>query len=116
MFVADHASPDVVGEAAFEAAHRFVVGLAGGDLGVVVGPAGAAGHADLGERDHVEGVVELPVAAAWQAVSGVVGGGDFDGGDAGVAGERCCGREPAGSPGAAEQLGGDDRSDPVDLA
>lgn len=64
----------------------------------------------------MEGVVELPVAAAWEAVSGVVGGGDFDGGDAGVAGERCCGREPAGSPGAAEQLGGDDWSDPVDLA
>ena len=61
-------------------------------------------------------VVELPVSAAWEAVPGVVGGGDLDGGNAGVAGERRCGREPAGSPGAAEQLSGDDRSDPVDLA
>ena len=50
------------------------------------------------------------------AVPGVVGGGDFDGGDAGVAGERCCAREPAGSPGAADLAGRDHRPDPVDLA
>ena len=41
--------------------------------------------------------------------------GDLDRCDAGVAGERRGGGEPARSPGAAEQPAGDDRPDPVDL-
>ena len=81
VFAAHHASPDVVGQASFQAAHRLVVGLAGGDLGVVVGPAGAAGHPDLGEHNQVQGEVELPVPTPRKAVSGPVGGGNFDGGD-----------------------------------
>ena len=54
----------MVGETPFQAAHRFVVGLPGGDLGVVVRPAGAARHPDLGERDDVQRQVQLPVTAA----------------------------------------------------
>lgn len=53
-FIGDHEPPDVVGQATFQAAHRLVVGLACGDLGVVVGAASAAAHADLGERDDVQ--------------------------------------------------------------
>ena len=78
----------MVGETSFEAARCFVVGLPGGDLGVVVGAAGAVAHAHLGEGDDVQGEVELAVTAAGQAVPCAVGGGDFDGSDAGVVGER----------------------------
>jgi hypothetical protein len=63
-----HLPPDVVGEPPFEAAHGFVVGLAGGDLGVVVAAAGAATHSDLGERDDMQCQVELAVTAAREAV------------------------------------------------
>jgi hypothetical protein len=54
----------VIGETSLEAAHRFVVGLSGGDLGVVVGAAPAAAHPDLGERDDVQREVELAITAA----------------------------------------------------
>jgi hypothetical protein len=63
-FVGDHESPDLIGETSLEAAHRFVVGLSGGDLGVVVGAAPAAAHPDLGERDDVQREVELAITAA----------------------------------------------------
>ena len=114
-FVGDHDPPDVVGEAPFEAAHGLVVRLALADLEVVVGAAGAGAHADLGERGDVQGQVELAISAAGQPVPGAVGAGHLDRGDAGVAGERRGGGEPAGPAGAAEQSGGHDRADPVDV-
>ena len=43
---ADHESPNPVGQAAFQTTHGLVMGLAGCDLGVVVGPTGAA-HASV---------------------------------------------------------------------
>ena len=72
-------------------------------------------HADLGERDDVQRQVQLPVPAAGQPMPGAVGAGHLDRGDTGVAGERRGGGEPAGPAGAAEQSGGDDRADAVDL-
>jgi len=54
---------DGVAELAFEGAERFFAGLALGDLAVEVGAALAVGVADLGDRGHVDGVVEPPVAA-----------------------------------------------------
>ena len=71
-FVAGHQPPDVVGETPLQAAHRFVVGLPGGDFCVVVGPAVTAPHPDLGERDDVQRQVQLAVAAAREAVPGPV--------------------------------------------
>ena len=71
--VADHLSPDMVSESPFQTAHRFVVGLPGGDLGVVVGAAGAATHPDLSEGDDVQRQVQLAVSATRQAVSASVG-------------------------------------------
>ena len=49
-------------------AERFFVGLALGELAVVVGPAVAVAVADLGDRGHVDGVVEAPVPAPRQPV------------------------------------------------
>jgi hypothetical protein len=112
FLVGDHDAPNVVGEASFQAPHRFVVGLPGGDLGVVVGAASAAAHAYLGERGDVQGEVELTVAAAGQAVSGTVSAGGLDRGHAGVVGERGGTGESAGLAGAAKQPAGDDRAIP----
>jgi len=53
VVVADHHTPDVVGEEAFQATHRLVVGLASGDLVVVIGPACTAAYPDLGKRDDM---------------------------------------------------------------
>jgi hypothetical protein len=55
--------PDVACEVAFEAAECFFLGLAFGVSAVEVGAGGGVG-AGAGERDDVEGVVELAVAAA----------------------------------------------------
>jgi hypothetical protein len=50
VLVSGHGAPQVFGESAFQAAQRFVAGLALGDLPIVVGAAGAAAHPDLGDR------------------------------------------------------------------
>ena len=63
----------------------------------------------------MQGEVELPVPSPRKAVSGPVGGGNLDGCDAGVAGERRCGRKTAGMTDSPEQPASDDRSDAVDL-
>ncbi|HEV8278857.1 MAG TPA: hypothetical protein VGQ26_24615 [Streptosporangiaceae bacterium] len=54
---------DGVAELAFERAERFFAGLAFGDLLLEVGAALTVGMPDLGDRGHVDGVVEPPVAA-----------------------------------------------------
>jgi hypothetical protein len=93
-FVGEHDAPDVVGEASFEAAHRFVMRLSGGDLLVVVGAPAAAAHPDLGQRGDVQGQVQLPVTAAGPAMAGAVSTGHLDRRDTGIAGEGRGGRRP----------------------
>jgi hypothetical protein len=78
---------DGVAELAFERAERFFAGLALGDLLLEVGAAVAVGVPDLGERGHVDGVVEAPVAAQREPVDLPLAGGDFDRGSAVVGGE-----------------------------
>src|SRR5918997_477093 len=61
--------PEAAGEVAFEAAHGFESGLAfGAFAGDVVEGFGVAARA--GERDPVDGGVELAVAAAVESVGG----------------------------------------------
>jgi hypothetical protein len=62
------AGEDGVADPPLEGPERFSVGLALGELAVVVGPAAAVAVADLGNRGHVDGVVEAPVPAAGQPV------------------------------------------------
>jgi hypothetical protein len=57
------AGVDGVADAPLEGAERFLAGLALSQLLVEAGAALAAGVADLGDRGHVDGVVEPPVAA-----------------------------------------------------
>jgi hypothetical protein len=52
-----------IGYTLFQAAHRLVVGLAGGDLRVVVGAVSARPRPHLGERRDVPGEDELAMAA-----------------------------------------------------
>src|SRR3954452_11047082 len=105
----------MIGEPAFEGPHGLVVGLALADLSVVVATPWAGAHPDLGDRDDVQGVVELPVTAARQPVAGAVSAGHLDRCDTGVVRERRGRREPARPPGPSEQPGCDDRADAVDL-
>jgi hypothetical protein len=65
------AGVDGPGELSFEAAEGFAAALA---LGLFAGQVGARGlvHAGLGDRDPVEGAVELPVAAAVEPVTTVL--------------------------------------------
>jgi hypothetical protein len=78
-FVGDHESPNPVGQAAFQTAHGLVVGFAGCDLRVVVGPTGALVHAYLGERDDVQRKVELAITTrgkrcrAWSPLATSIG-------------------------------------------
>jgi hypothetical protein len=110
-FVADHEPPNVVGEAPFHAAHCLVVGFAGRDLGVVVGPSASY----LGERDYLQSAVELPVTTKRQAMTDSVCAGNLDWGDVGVASEDRGGGESADTPCPAQQPAGDDRPNTVDL-
>ncbi len=64
-------APEVAGELAFEAAERFAVALAFGELLLEVGACGWV-HADLGEGDAAQRGVELPVTARVEAVAGAV--------------------------------------------
>ena len=62
--------PEGGGDVAFEAAERFAAGFAFGEFALVV-VAGGCVAADLGDRDAVQGGVELPVPALVVAVSDV---------------------------------------------
>ena len=101
-------APDAASEVAFEAADRFLFGLALGVSAVEVAACGGV-SAGFGERDDVEGAVELAVAAAVQSVAFGVAGAGGDRGGAGVAGEARVGREALGAGGVADDDRGGDR-------
>src|SRR4029450_3871400 len=66
--IVPHGGEHDVGESPFQAAEGFAFGFAGGAFAFVVGATfGVA--ADLGERDGVEGPVELAVSAGVEPVS-----------------------------------------------
>src|ERR1700756_2994116 len=84
---------DAADGVSFEAAQRLGGGLAGvalfGDVG-----GGFAVVGEFAEREHVDGVVELAVAAAVEAVAAGVARADGDRGAAGDPGEFGVGGEP----------------------
>jgi hypothetical protein len=86
-------SPQGAGELTFEAADRFAVGLAFGELLLEVGTGGWM-HADLRDRDAVQGGVELAVPAAVEAMTGAVARAGRDRGGAGDLRELRREREP----------------------
>jgi hypothetical protein len=66
--VFDHAGVEGVANAALEASEGLLVALALGHLAVVVGAALAVPVPDLGDRGHVDGVVEMAAAASGEPV------------------------------------------------
>lgn len=90
---------------AFEAAQGFAPGLALGLLSLEELPGGRMDPA-LADRDPVQGAVELAVAAAVEAVAGVLARGGGDRGDAGQAGELRIRAQPLCPRGLGDQLRG----------
>jgi hypothetical protein len=97
---------DASDEVAFEAADRFSVAF---PVAALLGEVdrGPGVVEDLGEREHVEGVVELAVAAGIEAVAVGAFGGDGDGGASGEARELRVAGEPVDPGDLADQLGCD---------
>ena len=77
----------MAGEVALEAADGFLGGLAFGAFAVEVG-AGFGVAAGAGDRDAVDGGVDLAVAAAVEAVAVGFAGADWDRGEAARARRR----------------------------
>lgn len=84
--VVDELAVDGVGDASFEAAEGFFAALAFAEFALVVVVSGAV-VSDLGDRGHVDGVVDAPVSCSGESVSYRVGGRHFDWCGSGVAGE-----------------------------
>src|SRR5947207_4663614 len=109
------AGVDGVADAALEAAERFFAGLALGQLAVEVGAAFAVLVADLGDRGHVDGVIDAPVPAPRQPAGPAVPRRHLDGRGAVVSGEPVAAGEPGHLAGGADHGGGDDRADAEDF-
>ena len=88
----------------FEAADRLAAALALALLALQVGTRRCV-HAALGDRDPVQGAVELAVATAVEAVAAVFARAGLERGDAGVAGKLSVASEAADRADLAEQLG-----------
>jgi hypothetical protein len=99
---------DGSGELSFEAADGLASALSFGLFAVEVG-AGGRVDAGLGDRDSVEGAVELAVAAAVEPVAAVFTGAGFQRRDASVVGELRIALEAFDRAYLAEQLGGAER-------
>jgi hypothetical protein len=67
--------------------------------------------AQSGDRDRVEGTVEVPVAGPAQSVSGPLAAAGLDRGDTGKRGERGFAADAAAVGSADQKLGGDDWAD-----
>lgn len=116
--VVDHLPVDHVGQAAFEAAHGFHRGLAGGEFAPVVAAAFGV-MAELDDGHDVQHPVDAPVPGPGQAVTFLVAGGRLDRGGAVAGGEVRGGAEPgdvADVSDVSDQAGRAGRADPVELA
>jgi hypothetical protein len=98
---------DGVGDPPLEAAQGFFAGLPLGDLALVVGAAVAVSMRDLGDRGHVDGVVEPAVAARRQPAGLLLGREHMDRSSAVVGSEVVPGGEPGRGDDIADDRGGD---------
>jgi len=106
---------DAVGDVAFEVADGFFGGFASGELFLVVGVSFAVGSADLGEGGGVEGLVESAVSSSVESVSDGSSAAGFEGCCAVGHGELGFGGVAGGVSDLADDLGGGEVSDAVDL-
>jgi len=104
-----------VADLPLERSQRFPGGLALGCFLVVAGAAVAVPVADLGDRGHVDGVVEAPVSAQRQPAGDAVAGGHPGRGGAVAGGEPVFRGEPGDVADVADHGGGDGRADAEDV-
>ena len=97
-------------ERAFEAAADVAVGLAFGAASCFV-VAGFVMAAEPGDRNGVQGAVEVSVAHSAEPVSGALSAAGFEWGDAGESSERCFVANASAMGPADQELGGHDWSD-----
>jgi len=109
--VDDQLSVDGVADLALQRPQRFLLRLALVDLAIEVGATCRMGLAELTDRGHVEGMVQLAVAALRQPVNGATTGGELDRGRAVVGGVAIPVGESGDVAGVADQPSSDDRSD-----
>jgi hypothetical protein len=88
------AGEDGVADPPFEGRQRFLVRLSLGRLLLVIRAAAAVPVPDLGDRGHVDGVVDAAVAAQRQPADLAVPGGYLDRGGAVIGGEVITPGEP----------------------
>ena len=110
--VDDQLSVDGVADAPLEGTHRFLAAVTLSLLAQVVATTGGV-VTDLGDRDHVDGVVELAVATRVEPVPDYRSAGGLDGGGGVVAGVVPGAGEPPDVTAVADQVGGDDRPDSI---
>src|SRR5206468_9587008 len=101
---------EVAGEHPLDAAPRLARGLARGEQALVVGRRFAV-VADTGERDHVQGAVQLAVAAPVQSVALLLPARSVDRARAGEGGEGGLACHARGITAGDDQLSGADRPD-----
>ncbi len=106
---------DGVADVTFQGTDRFSVCFAFGDAPFEIGAAVGVGLAELADGGHVDGVVEVPVAAFGEPVHGAPARGEFDGGGAVLGGELVAGGESGDVAGVADERGGDDGADAEDV-
>ena len=96
---------DDAGQLSLQAAQRFAATLALGSLAFEVDTRRRV-DAALGDRDPMQGAVQLPVTAAVEAVASALARAGLERCDPGVACELGVAREAFNRPDLAEQLGG----------
>ena len=98
-----------------QGAQRLLLGLALEDLALELGPSLGVGIADLGDGDHVQGVVDLAAAPQGEPVHDPPTRGPLDWGRAVVRGIGIPAGEASDVSGIPDQHGGVNRADPVDV-
>lgn len=106
---------DGVADVALQRTDRFLLRLSLGDLALEVGASVRPRLADLADGGHVDGVVELPVAASRHPVHDAAARRELDRCRAVVGGEGVPAGEAAGVAGVADDLARDDRADAVEV-
>jgi hypothetical protein len=101
---------ETAGKNALQTPANVAVGLAFGAASCFV-VAGIFMAAEPGDRNGVQGAVEVSVAHSAEPVPGALAAAGFEWGDAGESGERCFVANASAMGPADQELGGDDRSD-----
>jgi hypothetical protein len=106
---------DGVRDLTLERPQGLLLRLALGNLAVEVDPSLGAGVADLSDRGHVEGVVELAVAAAREPMHDPPTRGQLDRSRAAIGGIGISVGETSNVAGVSDQRRSMDRADPIEL-